>query len=330
MDIPTAAQTFKKHLRYDNDNVIAVTSAFEGMGKSTFLILLCKAIDPNWNMSKQLLINPEVKDLVKLILGEDEHGTGKLPKYSAIGLDEAISIVYKLDWYQPESKFINKLFIKARKENLAYVFAMPRFTDFNEIFRNHKIRIWVHLLDRGLGVAFKKDDGASVRDPWFLKESEKIWVKNVKSVVHTSIERKMEVYKKFRNFLCFVEFPDLDDVLKPQYIKLRDQFKYSDVKFGSEKRNEQEWDRAKEIMSLPILKNSDGQYSRKRVEGYYGIGNKKADRLLGIVEILKQQQNPDNLIKEPELPPSPVTSSNGAPNKIYPDKLTNKERIDKR
>ena len=93
----------------------------------------------------------------------------KSERYSIINADEAIKILYKQNWATPIQKFLNMFYALCRQENKISVLCMPRFLDFNEFFRNHRIKFWIHVVDRGVAVIFERDWFPTSSDPWFIK-----------------------------------------------------------------------------------------------------------------------------------------------------------------
>lgn len=105
---------------------------------------------------------------------------------------------------------------------------MPRFSDFNEGFRNHRIILWIHLLDRGMGLAFEKDWSPFAKDPWWFRENQKLIDKQrkTKKMWEFSMKKKIQVLQRTRNFLGVITFPDLSPELRTKYKQLKQQHTY--------------------------------------------------------------------------------------------------------
>lgn len=224
MEVKQFANIIRQHLREDYDAVIAVTSIFEGEGKSTLAQLLAMEIGRDlYKMEENTLFNPKVDEIKHQILN--------LPQFSVINADEAIKILYKLRHYERMSVFMNQLYALARFRNLATIFCMPRYRDFSEFFRNHKIKFWIHIIERGHAVIFIKDWNPFTRDPWHLDENDKI-VKNAKWKMKNyeiSVQEKTKLMEKCKNFMGLLEFSDLSEDLKKQYSELREKHKFDDI-----------------------------------------------------------------------------------------------------
>lgn len=224
MDVKQFARVVREHIREDYDCVIAVTSIFEGEGKSTLCEELSSEIGKDlYDMEKNTLFNPKIEQIKDQVLN--------LPKYSVINADEAIKILYKLRWYDKMSIFLNQLYALARYKNLVSLFAMPRYRDFTEYFRNHKIKFWIHIIDRGHAVVFVKDWNPFTKDPWHMDENDKIirthrW--KFKSNIITT-QDKINILKRCQNFMGYLTFDDMPEDKKVQYMKLREKHKFDDI-----------------------------------------------------------------------------------------------------
>lgn len=155
----------------------------------------------------------------------------KSTRYSVVNADEAIKILYKQNWATPIQKFLNMFYALCRQENKISILCMPRFLDFNEFFRNHRIKFWIHVLDRGVGVMFEKDWFPASADPWFLKSATKMNEEMYKRK-HTSdfnIDEKIAALSKLKNFVGVVRFEDLPTKLKNAYKKGKAQYAYEDL-----------------------------------------------------------------------------------------------------
>lgn len=217
------AKEVKKHLHDDYDAVIAITSAWEGAGKSTCGIQIGKHIDKNFDFHKNILYSPTVPAMRKLVQ--------ELPKYSVVDADEAIRVLYKLKWGDTLTIFLNQLYSICRQENLATILPMPRIQDFVEFFRNHKIKFWIHVLERGTAVIMLKDDNPFAPDPWHIKENYKIYTKYkpTKKTIFYTIDEKFGAFKKSTNFIGGLEFDDLNDEEKFIYRNMKRVHSYDDI-----------------------------------------------------------------------------------------------------
>jgi len=155
----------------------------------------------------------------------------KSERYSIINADEAIKILYKQNWATPIQKFLNMFYALCRQENKISILCMPRFLDFNEFFRNHRIKFWIHVLDRGVAVIFERDWFPSSADPWMLKESQKLnyMIYTKRKTGDFNTEQKVQALSRLKNFIGVIRFDDLPNNLKKVYKDGKAEFAYEDL-----------------------------------------------------------------------------------------------------
>jgi adenylate kinase family enzyme len=221
-DIQMLAKRVKRRLHKDWDIVIAITGE-EGSGKSSLAIQLGRLIDKDFDLEKNELFSPTTKELKKKMIG--------LPKFAVIIVDEAIKTMYKLNWSSRLSIFMNQLYALARKENKATILCMPRFRDFNEYFRNHRIKVWIHILERGRAVMFAKDWSPFCKDPWWCDENQKLIEKGTgrQKVISIDFNKKVKFLERTKNFVMEFEFEDLEEETRIKYKELVNKYKYKDM-----------------------------------------------------------------------------------------------------
>lgn len=210
----------------NKDCVIAI-SGIEGSGKTTLgmeLSILCTPFTGvPFTLSENMIFTNEeqaLKDKLK-----------NMPKYATIMPDEAIKFLYKQNWATTGQKFINVLYALARKENKITILPIPRFTDINEFFRNHRVQLWIHIIKEGTAIVFCKDwSPFSFKDPWHIDANNKLIEKmrfNRKFASFGTSE-KVRLLKNCRNFVMKISFPKLSDNLYGQYLLLARQ-DYDDI-----------------------------------------------------------------------------------------------------
>lgn len=210
----------------DSKSQLYITDNFtvtHNSGKSSLAILLGLCIDPNFDLEKNMIYSNEMEELSKSVR--------ELPKYSVIIPDEAIKFLYKLNWGTAGQKYINTLYALARKENKITILPIPRFTDVNEFFRNHRIKIWIHIVKEGHAVMFQKDwSPFSFRDPWRIQDNEKLIerMRRGRKFAVFSLREKMRIFKACRNYVCSFRFPQLPSTIYGQY-EILAQSKYKDL-----------------------------------------------------------------------------------------------------
>jgi len=284
MTIKQFCNNVRQHLRDDFDCVIAITSSSEGEGKSTLAGQLGLGIDPKFDFRRNILYSPTVKAMKDLIFG--------LEKYSVIDPDEAIKILYKLKWGDKLTIFLNQLYALCRQENLATVLPMPRITDFVEFFRNHKIKFWLHIVERGTAVIFYKDWNPFAQDPWYMKENLAIIRKHRlhKKTVLYNLEEKIGALSKCQNFIGILKFEDLPEPHRTIYREMKRKYAYMDMDMDTNAGVESIhlFETAKEIIAErdTYIKEWHGKQvvDLERIMNKYNVGRQKASRIKKIVE----------------------------------------------
>ena len=210
----------RKRVRQDYDAVAAITGD-EGVSKSTAANWIGFKTDKNYTLEKNCLFSPNPKELTNAIRN--------LPRFSTVNADEAIKILYKQQWWL--QTFINKFYRLCRQDNKISIMCMPRFTEFNEGFRNHRILFWIHLLDRGIGVVFQKDWSPFSKDPWQFDKNQKSILVSMRSrkFHHIALDTKIKILSRSENFIDVVTFPDLPEEIRIKYKTLAATHKYEGI-----------------------------------------------------------------------------------------------------
>lgn len=223
IEIPIALWTLIKvirtRVRMDWDIVIAVTGE-EGVGKSTLNIIIGIGCDENFNFEDNIIYLPSIKKVKEKAI--------KLKPYSVIDLDEAIKILYKNEWFTRLQIFLRKLFKIFRKENKIWLLAMPGFTDFTTSFRNTRIKVWIHIIDRGKAIVFIKDWSPASKDPFWLDLMQKHIDKSFKykKILDITTDEKIESLRKLRTYAFDFTFPELPKSIQKKYEELVSKHKY--------------------------------------------------------------------------------------------------------
>lgn len=216
LGLKTFAQKLVRRCKADWDIVVAVTGE-EGSGKSTFAVQLCRKIG-QFRLGRNVLFSPRSDDIKKLIT--------ELPKYSPVLLDEAIKVLYKLNWNTKIQKVLNQFYTLCRQENQISILCIPIFTDLSPFYRNHRVKIWIHVLERGLACVFIKDTNPLVKrdDCWHLMETEKAFQKM--NFNKMSTQTKLRNLAKNKCFIGYIKFKDLPPKISERYKKLKEIKKY--------------------------------------------------------------------------------------------------------
>lgn len=221
-DVKELARTIVKRLKKDWDVVIAVTGT-EGTGKSTLALELGKAINgTSFDLKTHTMFYPTVDEVNQRY----DHG----PKYSGYVWDEAMRLLYKLNWASRTSKAINQKFSVIRSENKATILCIPRFWDLNEYFRNHRVALWIHCIDRGVAIVRSKDWNPFAPDPWHRDDNFKIVKKyqGFKSLSQFSTDDILKVNKKSIGFEGVIQWDRVGGDIWQEYVDLKASKRYVD------------------------------------------------------------------------------------------------------
>lgn len=203
-----------KRLKRDWDIVVAITGE-EGIGKSSLAIRMGMMIDPEFDLERNIIYIPSYKQIVDKI-------THDLPRYSVVIVDEAIKTMYKRRFANRLQIFLNTIYSICRKENKASILCMPDFQDFDRFFRQHRILLWIHILERGKAVVFVRDWSPFTRDKWWMDENQKVLEKHVRrrKVGELDYADKIGALQDSRNFFFYFEFDPLPKKIEKRYKKL--------------------------------------------------------------------------------------------------------------
>src|SRR3990167_4051470 len=202
------AKSIKKRLNNEKDLVIAITGHEEGIGKSSFSILLGFLIDLlHFDLQKNIAYVADSETIKKQFWGIEQG--------SYLSLDEAIKALYKMDFNSALQKILITMYATERWQRKATGLCISRLT---EQFRNHKVRFWVKIMKRGYAVVHIKDvDDYS--DPWKLDWERKYRAKHWgnKKVVEISFAERMNMERAKSTYLIEFRIPELPRVVFGAY-----------------------------------------------------------------------------------------------------------------
>ncbi len=239
------------------DNILTIDGT-PGIGKSVLACQIAKAGDPEFTFERNVLFSPDFNTVIKKVR--------QLPKGSYIVLDEAIKILYKLEWWSEINRLMDKLFNLCRKENKNVILCIPDFTDLSKSFRK-LTKLWIHCVDRGDAHMLCKDPFPGVEDKWHLKKNLKTFniatrYKQFSAITNADIRYAL---KKTRNYVCSITWDDFNPRERAEYELLRDKVKYDDIEL--QKSDSQ---RLTEIKKLRYTLNWLG-FNYQQIGGLVGI-----------------------------------------------------------
>jgi len=222
-DLMKVIREIRKKLRQDWDRVIAITG-YEGTGKSTLALYLAYLIDDSFDIYTNLSLIPDASEIKKKFK--------KVEQYGCYVIDEAVKSLHKHDWHNKLQQTLVKMYATERRQNKCTIMLMPRFLDFTENFRNHRIKLWFHVFHRDMArkrataVLYVKDDrDKDSPDPWHMKENYKLKQKLWKgqSITDISLDQILRAEQKTKCYLIDFEFPPLPDDIGDIYKELKRQ-----------------------------------------------------------------------------------------------------------
>jgi hypothetical protein len=215
MTIERMASLIKKRLNEDNDLVLAITGD-EGDGKSTLGVHVCKAVDNKFDFIKNVCYYPSYNELQEKFKA--------LEPLQAYLIDEAIKIANKKKWMEKLQQDIIEMYATERWQNKLSVMLIPRFTDFTENLRNHRIKIWIHIIKRGYAVIFiREKHNIFEPDPWRIRQNTKIINNKLKNLKTTeiNINDSLSMFAETVNFFDVLRFDDMNETDKITYTTLK-------------------------------------------------------------------------------------------------------------
>ena len=208
------ALQIRKDLRDEKDTVIAVTG-YPGVGKSMLASTLACLIDFNYKFDNVCFI-PTAKEIEKKYLS--------LPMYSVLHIDEAARGLHKHRWYEKLQQKLNLLYDTEREGHyICTILIMPRFQNFNENFRNFRIKYWINIIERGIAIIYKRDEDKDAQDPWHIKENyqkkNKYWQN--KRLFERSIGEIINSEKSTANYWFWFKIPPIPEEIWAYYKELK-------------------------------------------------------------------------------------------------------------
>jgi len=133
-----------------------------------------------------------------------------LQEHQCVIADEAMNILFSRDAMKGEQKEMIRLIDMIRDRHLIPIFCLPSIWGLDRHFLNSgRVRVWVHIVERGRGYIFMPDNNAFTEDVWHRKENEEIFaMKNVRP-------------EKSQNYYETVLFPNLPPEIEAEYRRVK-------------------------------------------------------------------------------------------------------------
>lgn len=203
-------------LHNDRDVTIGV-GGFTGEGKSTFGIQLEKEYSRIANMPWNFKNNC-TWSRAEFLGWVDGAKKGKVlepglkpnqqPEFTALLLDELFSMFYKRNWHNDSQKEAIGTLNMCRDRHLLILGNVPLFWDLDGGFIC-RVRYYIYIPYRSKAWIFQQENNPFSSDPWNVQENRKRYRK-LKSLPYG-----------LPNFVAEINFPDLNDKEKEQYLNIR-------------------------------------------------------------------------------------------------------------
>ena len=193
----------KQANKYDCKIVI---SGWLGKGKSTLGYQLGKRITDDFAIPNNYIFEASEETIGRKVL--------ELKK-SAIVIDEAIDVLYKMDWASDLQNALINLMTKTRHRRHAIIMCIPYFTELRRSFRNNLVDFWIHIPRRGAAIAFGKTPCIYDDDPWHMKENAKKFWDSTKGVSYLELigdtDKQVELYEKTPGCIGYFTFDPMPE-----------------------------------------------------------------------------------------------------------------------
>lgn len=153
-------KNIKKRVHQDSDIVILITGD-EGTGKSTLMQVLGFNLDTNFDQIKNIAYIPSPESIIKKF--------NELKPFSVFGIDEGTEVFYKMDFMKSFQTMLVKMYKRERKQNKISIICMPTINDLTGALKNSRVRLWIHIVERGIGVIMCRSPSPYAKDPWDLQ-----------------------------------------------------------------------------------------------------------------------------------------------------------------
>lgn len=192
-------------LKKDFDCVIFIEGK-RSLGKSTLaykIALNCRSLSKLFNPYKDILYKRY--DVLQAIARR---------YHQVIFADELVNIAYKRDFYEKEQKDLIKALNMYRDNLNLFIGCIPRFVDLDTDLQGIcKIRITV--VRRGVALIHRQVPSIYTRDPWDVKNNQKIEAK------FTTTRTKNPKYVKLTTVIGLLRFGDLRPQSKRIYLAIK-------------------------------------------------------------------------------------------------------------
>jgi hypothetical protein len=281
---PKSISKYAKELTKCKKDCVLFITGETGEGKSVIACEIAKGFDRKFQYERNMIYSrKELKE--------------KIETYppSAFVIDEAINVLYKREWNKSAQKDLVKLLNICRSKKHLLIFVQPVFGDMDKDIRNERVRLWVYVLKRGIGIVFRPiRELSGTNDPFNLDANNKLVKKFVKKM--DSFLGVLEGAYRSENFLAFVRWENMEESEYLLYESVKDEKKYAeDEQNLFTEKDVDKIARDKTIEMLSILKRKrmikKGFY--KYVASFFKISMSSVSSLMKKIEVTQNLNNKD-------------------------------------
>ncbi len=265
----------RKELREERDEVISITG-YPGVGKSQTATIISCLIDHEYTFGSNICFIPTTKEVEIKYLS--------LPMYSVLHIDEASRSIHKHKWYDKMQQKLNELYDTEREGHyLCTILLMPRFQNFSENFRNFRIKYWINLIERGIGIVYKRDEDKDTRDPWHLDENYKLKQKKWygKKTFERDIPSIIKMEQQTKNYWFYFTLPEIPKEVWSIYKGLKKESRNTSVEKDIEEVGEtykEKMDKKKRERQKKILELQPKNYNISELAVYFEVSEETIKR----------------------------------------------------
>jgi len=218
-------------MRIGKDYVVVITGD-EGEGKSSVAIDIASTIDPEFDLWDNIIYTGH--------LSEYNEKYDKLKEKTVIILDEAIELMYKMDFMKTSVKTLVKYFAaRQRKEKHAvYILNIPHMSDLAPYWREKRAKMWIELMQREFfkerrvgAIVFEKTRVPFLPggvDTWLLKDFYKEWMVMLNRSGYVA-DKSLNIMRKHPYFMGELIFRKINKTTYAKYLACRERA-YRDYK----------------------------------------------------------------------------------------------------
>lgn len=208
--------TCNHRVKKRNKDVVMAITGPRGIGKTLLSFVVAYMIQKSFSWDDMVLI-PTAENVKKKL--------SDTKQFKVALVDEAVQLLYKMDFAKEYIKELYKRLQRERKFNRIIILNIQEFTDFPLGFRKDIVNTWVHIVKEGHAIILRRVNIVGNNDPWLLHIINKHLNKlsNLKKL--SNVHAQVHYLKSMPNFAGEIFFP-------------KEQYQHLFVKSGIEKEYE--------------------------------------------------------------------------------------------